>query len=66
MVAAMHSYRCYFLDAEHHIVNVEMFDCPDDDSAILCANAIVNRHPVSHSLEVWYRADLIAGWQLMT
>jgi hypothetical protein len=61
----MASYRCYFLDAEHHILNVEMSECADNDSAILWANTIVDRHPVSHSLEVWHRADLIAGWQLM-
>jgi hypothetical protein len=48
----MAKYRCYFLDAQSHIVAAEVIDCPDDASAQQAAAQML-RSRQHHAIELW-------------
>ena len=52
----MPDYRCYFMDDQNHIREVEaLFDCPDDAEAMRLADALLAARAYHHAAEVWDR-----------
>lgn len=49
--------RCYFLNAERHIVGVEAItDCADDTAARRIAMTLLNERPQYSGVAVWERS----------
>lgn len=48
----MTKYRCYFLDAQSHIVAAEIIDCPDDAGAQRAAAQLLQERQ-HFALELW-------------
>jgi hypothetical protein len=51
--AIMHAYRCYLLDAAHHIATVEIIECADDGEAERRGEEVLAAHPECAGVEVW-------------
>jgi len=52
-VHAMHTYRCYLLNARSHIASVEVIECRDDRAAVQRAEQILDAQPTFSGIEVW-------------
>lgn len=55
----MPQYRCYFLDAENHILAVEAAEIADDVAARHWADAMSRRHLGSQAVELWCRERMV-------
>jgi hypothetical protein len=57
----MPDYRCYFLNADGHIVAVEnLYESPNDAEAGRTALMMLTERPHHHSVEVWDKDRRVA------
>ncbi len=53
-------YRCYFLDADHHVFEVDMAEHPTDRHAIKWGHALAQTHAKCIAIELWSGARLVS------
>jgi hypothetical protein len=57
----MRDYRCFFLDGENHIRDVEVFNGADENAAIRQAQRLLAQRDYHSGFEVWQGARLITS-----
>ncbi len=56
----MAQYRCYFLDADHHVFEVDMAEHASDHNAITWGHALAQSHAKCTAIELWCGARLVS------